>query len=112
MKILIWILCIFANAIVTTLLKEAGVLLGGNPTALLFGGTLWLARALCKKWDERKLSSSSVQNLEFNCEVNGSADDDIKFCRKCGEKLITNSEFCGKCGTKIFSEINQTKECK
>lgn len=25
----------------------------------------------------------------------------IMFCRKCGEKLIADSEFCGKCGTKI-----------
>lgn len=25
----------------------------------------------------------------------------IMFCRKCGEKLIEDSDFCGKCGTKI-----------
>lgn len=29
----------------------------------------------------------------------------IMFCRKCGEKLIADSEFCGKCGTKITREI-------
>lgn len=26
----------------------------------------------------------------------------IMFCRKCGEKLLDDSEFCGKCGTKIM----------
>lgn len=27
--------------------------------------------------------------------------DRIRFCRKCGEKLIHNSRFCRKCGTEI-----------
>lgn len=27
--------------------------------------------------------------------------DRIRFCRKCGEKLIDNSRFCRKCGTEI-----------
>lgn len=27
--------------------------------------------------------------------------DKIRFCRKCGEKLIENSRFCRKCGTEI-----------
>ena len=54
MKVLIWFLCIFANALITTLIKEAGVILGGIPTALMFAATLWLARTLCKKWDEHK----------------------------------------------------------
>ena len=27
--------------------------------------------------------------------------DRIRFCRKCGERLIANSRFCGKCGTEI-----------
>ena len=52
MKVLIWILCIFANALITTILKESGILLGAIPTMILFGAMLWLARTLCKKWDE------------------------------------------------------------
>lgn len=54
MKVLIWILCIFANALITTILKESGILLGAIPTMILFGAMLWLARTLCKKWDEHK----------------------------------------------------------
>lgn len=31
--------------------------------------------------------------------------ESIRFCRKCGEKLIDNSNFCRKCGTEIIKEI-------
>ena len=30
--------------------------------------------------------------------------DQIRFCRKCGEKLIDSSRFCRKCGTEIVEE--------
>lgn len=30
--------------------------------------------------------------------------DQIRFCRKCGEKLIDNSKFCRKCGTAVVKE--------
>ena len=62
MKVLIWFLCIFANALITTLIKEAGVILGGIPTALMFAATLWLARTLCKKWDEHKENKAAEKN--------------------------------------------------
>lgn len=54
MKVLIWILCIFANALIITLLKESGIRLGGIPTMILFSAMLWLAGTLCKKWDKHK----------------------------------------------------------
>ena len=56
MKVLIWFLCIFAYALITTLIKEAGIILGAIPTVILYGATFWLARTLCKKWDEHKES--------------------------------------------------------
>lgn len=63
MKILIWFLCLFAHAFITTLLKSNGILLGGIPTALLIGGAMWLAKTLCKKWDERaKQGEDNDQN--------------------------------------------------
>lgn len=105
MKVLIWILCFFANALITTLIKEGGIILGGIPTALMFGGTLWLARTLCKKWDEHKANRSVKENVAVQDNpVEEMNNDKVCFCRKCGEKLIDNSQFCRKCGTEIVKE--------
>ncbi len=105
MKALIWFLCIFANALITTLLKESGIILGGIPTVLLFAGTMWLARTLCKKWDTHKANKEVQQNsLKQNQQPILENDNQILFCRKCGERLIDNSQFCRKCGTKIVEE--------
>lgn len=45
--------------------------------------------------------------------------DKIRFCRKCGEKLIDSSRFCRKCGTEIVeestiigSELDDCEFCK
>ena len=54
MKVLIWLGYIFGLSLFIVILKNVGIILGGIPTALLFWGMLWLARALCKKWDEHK----------------------------------------------------------
>lgn len=65
MKVLIWVLCFFANALITTVLKEElGIGLGAIPTILLFGGTIWLARTLCKKWDKHKKSKKATEVAE------------------------------------------------
>lgn len=53
MKALIWIGCIFSLSLCTVLIKNCGIILGGIPTALMFGGMWWLATTLCKKWDAR-----------------------------------------------------------
>ena len=105
MKVLIWFLCIFANAVITTLIKESGVILGGIPTALLFLATFWLARTLCKKWDEHKENKAFEKRASNGAaQAATNAEEQIRFCRKCGEKLIDNSQFCRKCGTKIVKE--------
>ena len=106
MKVLIWFLCIFANALITTLIKEAGVILGGIPSALMFAATLWLARTLCKKWDEHKENKASAQNVPVQSVKSVPTDttEKVLFCRKCGEKLIDNSQFCRKCGTAVIKE--------
>lgn len=31
-------------------------------------------------------------------------NDEVRFCRKCGEKLIESGKFCCKCGTEIVKE--------
>jgi len=103
MKVLIWFLCIFANALFTTLIKKAGVLLGAIPTVILYGAACWLARTLCKKWDEHKENKAVNKNVPVQTVQITPADttDQVRFCRKCGEKLINGSQFCRKCGTEI-----------
>jgi|GEM_PF-2933388 len=149
MKVLIWIGCIFANAIINVMFKSAGIILGAIPATALFCFFMWLARRLCQIWDEykshetkRKKKSSNPNNpkKEYECKncgyigqydgacpkcgrlskvkveqkntyepknnpthekINEVSTHKIIFCRKCGEKLIDDSEFCSKCGTKI-----------
>lgn len=128
MKFLIWFLCIFANALITTLIKETGVILGGIPTVVLYGATIWLARTLCKKWDERKENKEAARKAQSQpspqptpvratepqtVPVKKTASDTIPqnpindkicFCRKCGSKLMDEAIFCNKCGTKVVKE--------
>lgn len=106
MKVLIWFLCFFADALITTLIKNSGVTLGAIPTAILFGGTLWLARTLCKKWDEHKANKVVEQDvpLQISHPIDNETNDQVCFCRKCGERLIDNSQFCRKCGTEVVKE--------
>lgn len=54
MKAVIWTICILVNALINTALRQQGILLGAIPTMILISVTLWIARTLCKKWDERK----------------------------------------------------------
>ena len=114
MKVLIWILCIFANSFFTTALKTNGISLGALPTLVLWGGTIFLARTLCKEWDDhkRRKQSTSVSSPVPSAgsqpvpvsQSAGINTPQILFCRKCGEKLIENSQFCRKCGTEVKKE--------
>ena len=106
MKFLIWFLCIFANAAITVLVKEMGFTLGVIPTVILFGSTLWLARTLCNKWDEYKWNKTTTQNVapQESPSTVSENNDQIRFCRKCGEELLENSRFCRKCGTEIVEK--------
>lgn len=52
MKVLIWFLCILANALIIAIFKTNGILLGGVPTMILFGLMFWTARTLCRKWEK------------------------------------------------------------
>ena len=59
MKALIWIGCIFSLSLCTVLIKNCGIILGGIPSSLMFGGMWWLATTLCKKWDARKKNNDN-----------------------------------------------------
>ena len=58
MKTLIWVGCIFVLSISTLLIKNVGIVMGGIPTVLMFGGMWWLAQTLSAKWDEKTRKSS------------------------------------------------------
>lgn len=64
MKALIWIGCIFCLSLCFVLIKNAGIILGGIPSALMFGGMWWIASTLSKKWDNRK--NKEKENQEDN----------------------------------------------
>ena len=104
MKVLIWVICIFVNALITTIIKGSGVILGAIPTVILYGVTIWLARTLCKKWDEHKAAKLPTPSSNIDPKTEEVAENKIRYCRKCGEKLVENSRFCRKCGTEIVKE--------
>ena len=54
MKILIWILCMLANAIITTVFQLNGIYLGALPRVILFIASAGLARSTCNDYDEYK----------------------------------------------------------
>ncbi len=103
MKILIWFLCVFAYGIISAILKENGIMLGGIPTFLLLMLMFGIARTLGEKWEEHK--NNKQKNITATVKTIDKEDneinDKITFCRKCGFKLIDDSEFCSQCGTKI-----------
>ncbi len=94
MKVLIWVLCIFANAFITTLFKESGIILGGIPTVILFAITLWLARTLCKMWDKHK-APKALEHINNNTNS--------YYCPICGSMTPKDKGYCTECGAKIVN---------
>ncbi|MBQ1999010.1 MAG: zinc ribbon domain-containing protein [Spirochaetales bacterium] len=105
MKFLIWITCLFINASIMTLSKEGNVALGAIPMFILISGMMWLATTLCKKWDEHKEAKEVVKKA-YTCDESAvvKTESIVRFCSKCGEKLINNSQFCRKYGTEVEKE--------
>ena len=60
-------------------------------------------RNLCadcvEKYHAKAIEKKKEVNIKSDIET---AVQEIKFCRKCGEKLIDSSKFCRKCGTEIL----------
>ena len=114
MKVLIWIGCFFVNALITTILKESGIILGGIPTVILYGVTVVVAPFLCKKWDEHKGHKEPETNVSAQTPVIEIPVADTvhqaRFCHNCGEKLLEGSRFCRKCGTEIVENQKGTDQ--
>ena len=108
MKVLIWIGCLFVATILNTILGYAtGVKVG---YLIFYFAVYFVANKLCNKWDEHKEAKAEqkkvFQNKNFVVEdkIEIVVEDQVRFCRKCGQKLIDNSQFCRKCGTQIVKE--------
>ena len=99
MKIFIWVACLFANSIITAVIKANGIILGGIPTFIMYMITFAVARTLCEKWEEHKKNKEKRDRIEKDTST-----ERVAFCRKCGKKLLENSQFCNGCGTEIVKE--------
>ena len=100
MKVLIWSGCLIIATILNGILGSAtGIKVG---YVLFYFAVSSIANKLCNMWDEHKenkairkaIIAPKPQPFSVNTEQ-------ICFCRKCGEKLIVNSQFCRKCGTEV-----------
>ena len=60
--------------------------------------TTIITLCISKKTDECRpeRDTTPIQNKTIETE-------NICFCRKCGEKLLDNSQFCRKCGTEVVN---------
>jgi len=68
-KILIWLLCALVYGVANALLQEAGMLLGGIPTALLCLALGGLAVFLCRAWDKRKAKEAPDEQPAADMEA-------------------------------------------
>lgn len=100
MKVLIWIGCFIVATILNTILGYAtGIKIG---YLLFYFAVYFVAKKLCSMWDKHnenkaaKKAASAPKPQPVIPNV-----DQVRFCGKCGEKLIDNSHFCRKCGTEI-----------
>lgn len=64
MKYLIWGLCLLICTTVLVAIRQAGVMLGGIPTVILYVILLYLpAHFLCKRWEERQETKKAIQEI-------------------------------------------------
>ena len=52
----------------------------------------------------RSLVDDNTASRNQNIEKSNTTNTEIRFCRKCGNKLTEDSLFCNKCGTKIYTD--------
>ena len=90
MKVLIWIGCFFCMAVVQMIFKDNGIILGGIPTAALFGLTWFVIQKLCKKWDNRKKRAvSDTHNDELDVDITNETHTEITPPKMCKKKVST-----------------------
>ncbi len=119
MKVIIWLACFFVNALITTAFRSNGILLGAIPTVLLFSATVWVARALCRKWDDHKGNKELEKQLAQQTKqpaVDSVPYEDIRTAPvsaaewrcSCGRVNPKYQSSC-VCGKSRFENMTQTK---
>lgn len=63
-----------------------------------------IAMRALERENERLREERQAAATNSMAATSGTRDNSIKFCRKCGEKLLGDSLFCHKCGTKVIVE--------
>lgn len=131
MKVLIWIACLIGASTVEVFLGYVGIV-GLIPTLAVYGGMFAAARYLCAKYEEERNGGStpdpvsseesdgssvadpvSSEELDGSSAAHGEEEREnvegaflppITYCRKCGEKLVEDSDFCSFCGAAVVKE--------
>lgn len=90
MKVLIWFVSFFCMAVIQMIIKDSGIILGGIPTALLFGLTWFVAQKLCKIWDNRKKEATAdTHNDEPIVDVVSETDAETTPPKKLNKQVST-----------------------
>lgn len=123
MKVLIWIFTFIIGSIVNTLIGMAIGIRAGS--ILLYIVEFYIAKNLCQKWDEHMQDKNRNDHSTVSSPVANDTDEPlitaphvpvveksvplpeenssaVRFCRKCGAKLVDNAQFCRKCGTAVI----------
>lgn len=123
MKVLIWISTFIIGSILNTFIGMATGIRAGS--VLLYIVEYYIAKKLCQKWDEHKQEKNENDRSTASSPVTNDADQPqitapqapviekstpmpvenssaVRFCRKCGAKLVDNAQFCRKCGTAVI----------
>jgi len=96
MKIAIWVVILFIVSAVMTALSMNGIFLGAIPTMLIYVAVIFLARTLCKLWENYSNEKEASKNKE--------AHEARQVCKCCGAQIPVMSRICPQCG-KLSDEI-------
>ena len=69
MKVLFYLLGVFLYVIISLAFKYAGYILGGIPTALLFGFSVYLVPRILIKRRERNLANKKIKKLSAELKI-------------------------------------------
>ena len=64
MKVLIWIICLFAASAINVLISKSTGQLGAIPVFLLYAAAFGIAAALCRAWSVHKMKKETSTNQE------------------------------------------------